>query len=149
MLNIILTKLAQNYRRPEFRSVLVLRPVSYRNYCCNPRFFLQSTFAVPANSRPRILHGRGQIESPRVCSGSMSATAIFRQLTLNPVGRKAIWSGTRKVRLARTHVACLPWQRERYGSTMGVFGREVESGWGLQESGVRFLERSSSRVERY
>ena len=46
----------------------------------------------------------------------------------NPVGRKTIWSGARKVQLARTHVARLPWQRERDGSIMGVFGREVESG---------------------
>ena len=37
----------------------------------------------------------------------------------NPVGRKAIWSGTSRVRLARTrHVACMPWHLERDCSTM-------------------------------
>jgi len=41
---------------------------------------------------------------------------------------KTIWSGTRKVRLARTHVARLPWQRERDGSTMGCLASKSRVG---------------------
>ena len=58
----------------------------------------------------------------------------------NPVGRKTIWSGTRKVRLARTHVARLPWQRERDGSTMGCLASKsrVVSVCNRAEFGTKF-----------
>ena len=58
----------------------------------------------------------------------------------NPSIRDFLWSGTRRVRLARTRpVARLPWQRERDGSTIGCLAAKSRVARVYKRAGFRFV----------